>query len=154
MALTSLQGAMILVACVGLIVLLVLAFSRLTGHRRRCTDCGAVLPADAEACSVCEAPSQPAEGRPGAPVPEHEQATHRSFPTPTVDPEQGAINPGVTPGMVRAAFALMMIGLGTRLLGMLEPAGLDLGVPTALTTALTVIGGVGMFLGFVVLDVA
>jgi hypothetical protein len=126
------------------------------GERARCSRCGATLAEEGEDCTVCEAPmAQPqptgtgGNGRGTIEVDESQ--------LPTKDPEAGALNPGVSERMVRWALIVMFAGIGVRLLGMLEPVGLDVGLSQtvkATFTTLTVIGGVAMFLAFVVLDLA
>lgn len=150
------DAGLILTGLVALVAILVYWADRLSGGRERCSRCGASKTAPEAACTVCQAPFDRSAG---TPVPEEASmneipATRPDPPEPTDHPEAGVLNPGIQPWMVQAAFVMMMIGLGTRLLGMLQPAGLDIGIPTSVTTLLTVLGGVGMFLGFVVLDVA
>lgn len=121
------------------------------GERPRCSRCGATLPDEDEACTVCEAPM--AEPRETTPRRERTIEVDESE-EPTMDPEAGALNPGVSRRMVRWALIVMFTGIGVRVLGMLEPVGLDVGVSQAVMATLTVIGGVAMFLAFVVLDLA
>lgn len=119
------------------------------GRRGRCPRCGAVV-ADREApCNVCEAtlPGPAQEDQPTGP-------RTRSPPEPTHDPDVGVLNPGFSPWMVKWALGFMAVGLLVRGLGMLEPVGVDVGVPVSLMNLLTVVGGVVAFLGFVVLDLA
>lgn len=124
------------------------------GERPRCSRCGATLADEEEDCSVCQAPfEQPSqtadeEGEPRRTIKVDESSE------PTMDPEVGALNPGVSRTMVRWALIAMFTGLGVRLLGMLDPVGLEIGVPDSIVAALTVFGGVAMFVGFIVLDFA
>ncbi len=150
------DAGLILAGLVALVAILVYWADRLSGGRERCRRCGALKVSPEASCGVCEAPFDAPAGTPTTeePAMSETKTTRRDPPEPTVDPDAGVLNPGVQPWMVQGAFIMMMIGLGTRLLGMLQPAGLDLGIPTTLTTVLTVLGGIGMFVGFVVLDVA
>jgi hypothetical protein len=121
------------------------------GERPRCSRCGATLPSEDGECTVCEAPmAEPQETTPRSErtieVDESEQ--------PTIDPDAGALNPGVSERMVRWALIVMFAGIGVRLLGMLEPVGLDVGLSQTVMATFTVIGGIAMFLAFVVLDLA
>lgn len=121
------------------------------GERPRCSRCGATLPGEGETCTVCEAPMV----EPQETTPRHERTIEvDEAEEPTIDPEAGALNPGISKRMVRWALIVMFTGIGVRLLGMLEPVGLDVGISQAVMATLTVIGGVAMFLAFVVLDLA
>lgn len=143
--------AIIVTAVVVVVVLAILGAPLLfsSGGRTRCERCGATIPASADECTICEAPFE------AGPSDEDEAAPREiEVRTPEPDPEEGVINPGVTKGMIRWAIAIMFVGVGVRVLGMLEPAGLSLGIPDAVTAALTVAGGLAMFFGFVVLDIA
>lgn len=146
--------ALIVTAVVAAVVIAVLAGGLLfPGAGSRCERCGATIPETAEACTVCEAPFETGrETDPASPDEDVPRKVHVDAVDP--DPEHGVVNPGVTPGMIKAAAVVMFIGIGTRVLGMLEPAGLTIGIPDAVTAALTVVGGLAMFFGFVVLDVA
>lgn len=147
--------AVIVTAVVVAVVLAILAGPLLFGaaDRTRCSRCGATLPAEADACTVCEAPFEVGPQQATAQADGDEaDAVHVDVPEP--DPEEGMLNPGVTKGMIRAAVAVMFVGVGVRVIGMLEPAGLKTGIPDAVTAALTVVGGIAMFVGFVVLDIA
>jgi hypothetical protein len=121
------------------------------GERARCSRCGATLPREDQDCTVCEAPM----AEPQATTPRRERTIEvDETEEPTIDPEVGALNPGVSKRMVRWALIVMFVGIGVRLLGMLEPVGLDVGISQAVMATMTVVGGVAMFLAFVVLDLA
>lgn len=124
------------------------------GDRSRCPRCGATMAQGTDECSVCERPLE----EPVA-VASEEDGEPRTIQVdesdqPEIDPEVGALNPGVSRTMVRWALIAMGVGFGVRLLGMLDPVGLQVGIPDALIAALTVLGGVAMFLGFIVMDFA
>lgn len=123
------------------------------GERPRCSRCGATLAAETDDCTVCQTPLEE-PGEPDAAERDRRTVTVDASAQPSVDPEVGALNPGVSRRMVRWALIAMFTGLGVRLLGMLEPVGLEVGVPDAVVATTTVIGGVAMFLGFIVLDFA
>lgn len=146
--------ALIVTAVVAGVVIAVLAGSLLFPRAgSRCESCGSTTPAASESCAVCEAPFETGideEEDPDA----QEAPTSVLVPTAEPDPEEGVINPGVPKGLVKGALVVMFVGIGTRVLGMLDPAGLNLGIPHAVTAGLTVIGGIAMFFGFVVLDIA
>lgn len=145
--------AAIVIGTVALVAILVVG-GRLVfgvGERPRCSRCGATLADEGEDCTVCEAPLE--EPRRTTPR-EQRTITVDESQEPTVDPEMGALNPGVSRRMVRWALIVMFAGIGVRVLGMLEPVGLDVGISQAVMATLTVIGGVAMFLAFVVLDLA
>lgn len=151
--------ALIVAAVVAAVVVAVLGGSLLAGRddRRRCSRCGSMIPASQEECTVCEAPFKDPY-RSGEPTPEEPEAgekpTEVRVETPEPDEEGRVVNAGVPHRLVRWAVILMFIGLGVRVLGMLKPAGLETGIPEAVTAALTVIGGIAMFAGFVVSDIA
>lgn len=145
--------ALIVTAVVAGVVIAVLAGSLLLPRSgSRCERCGATIPVSADACTVCEAPFE--TGAEEDERPEDKAPTHVHVPTAEPDPDEGVINPGVPKGLVKGALVVMFLGIGIRVLGMLDPAGLDLGIPAAVTAALTVVGGLAMFFGFVVLDIA
>lgn len=122
------------------------------GERPRCSRCGATLADEEEDCTVCQAPLE--EPRAGPSERRERTIEVDESQQPTIDAEAGALNPGISHRMVRWALVVMFAGIGVRLLGMLEPVGLDLGISQAVMATLTVIGGVAMFLAFVVLDLA
>lgn len=150
--------AIIVTAVVVAVVVAVLGGSLILGDadRKRCKRCHATIPEDAESCTVCEAPFQGptprADATPGDEDREPSRAVDVQMPQP--DEEGEVINPGVPRQLVRWAVAIMFVGLGVRVLGMLQPAGIETGIPGTVTAALTVIGGIAMFAGFVVSDIA
>lgn len=123
------------------------------GEQPRCSRCGATLADEGEDCTVCQTPFEDPGGTEPGDV-EAERTIQTEEQSPEIDSEVGALNPGVSKRMVRWALIAMFTGLGVRLLAMLEPVGLDVGVSDQIVATLTVIGGVGMFLGFIVLDFA
>lgn len=147
--------AFIVAAVVAGVVIAVLAGSLFVGEadRRRCRRCGATIPANIEECTVCEAPFQDHGLALGDGQDAEEASSSIEVDTGSSD-EEGWINPGITQGMIRGALAVMVLGLSVRFLGMLDPVGLNLGIPDAGMAALTVMGGIAAFVGFVVLDVA
>lgn len=152
--------SLIVAGVVALVVISVLAVPLLTTPKggKRCERCGHSIPVEARECPMCEAPFRTGleEGEPLDTVRDDEDGepkrVHVDVPSPAED--GSVINPGVPRGLIKVAAVVMFIGLGTRVLGMLEPAGLSLGIPYALTAVLTVVGGVAMFAGFIVLDIA
>lgn len=122
------------------------------GERPRCSRCGATLADESEDCTVCRAPME--DPRPSASEARDRTIQVDEREEPRIDPEAGALNPGVSHRMVRWALIVMFAGIGVRVLGMLEPVGLDVGISQAVMATLTVVGGVAMFLAFVVLDLA
>ncbi len=152
--------ALIVAAIVAAVVIVVLAAPLLTSGEAgtRCERCGATIPHEADGCSVCEAPFKTGLEDDEDPIEtarDRDKAPKRVYvDLPQADPEDGVINEGVPRGIVKVAGVVFLVGLSTRVVGMLEPAGLELGVPQALATLLTVVGGVAMFASFVVLDVA
>lgn len=145
--------ALIVTAVVAGVVIAVLAGSLLFPRSgSRCERCGATIPVSAESCTVCEAPFE--AGADDATEEPDETPTSILVPTAEPDPDEGVVNPGVPKGLVKGALVVMALGIGIRVLGMLDPAGLELGIPTAVTAGLTVVGGLAMFFGFVVLDIA
>ena len=137
-------------AVVGLVAIMAWLTSR--SPAPRCTSCGASLQDADAACLVCEAPLLDHAGAPTeAAEPQAIITVERRF----FRAADGSImRAAVRPWMIRGALGIMFLGLGIRLLGMLEPMGLQLGVPDSVTAVLTVLGGTAAFLGFVVLDVA
>ncbi len=150
---------LIVAGVVSLVVISVLAAPLLakgTGGKR-CDRCGNSIPAEALECSMCEAPMRTGldDDEPIETVRDEEEKPIRlTVEAPRPGEDGSVINPGVPRGLIKVAAVVMFIGLGTRVLGMLEPAGLTIGVPHALTAALTVVGGLAMFAGFIVLDIA
>lgn len=122
------------------------------GERPRCSRCGATLADAEEDCTVCQAPLE--EPRVTASESPDRTIEIDEGEQPRIDAEAGALNPGISERMVRWAVIVMFVGIGVRVLGMLEPVGLDVGVSQAIMATLTVIGGIAMFLAFVVLDLA
>jgi hypothetical protein len=117
----------------------------------RCSRCGAAIPAAADGCTVCEAPfEQPPAG--AEEDDERPRSVYVELPEP--DEEGTIVNDGIPRGLVKAAVVVMGVGLVVRVLGMLDPAGLSLGLSGTTTALVTVLGGLAMFAGFVVLDVA
>lgn len=143
--------ALIVAGVVALVVIAVLAAPLVTDGEAgtRCTRCGATKPSEADACSVCEVPFGTGDA---------DEADERPRTVHVELPEEGedgtVVNPSVPRGLVKVAGVVMLVGIAVRVLGMLEPAGVSLGVPAATTAAVTVVGGLAMFAGFVVLDVA
>ncbi len=148
--------ALIVTGVVAAVAILVVGLPLLTGGQRpRCSRCGEVLTAPDERCRVCQTPFDPPTGPVGAdanPTQARTIQVRESVPDPSGG--KGSLNPGITHGMVRWALIIMFTGLGIRVLGMLEPVGLTLPIPETLMTALTVLGGIAAFVGFVVLDIA
>jgi hypothetical protein len=123
------------------------------GERPSCPTCGATLTDEEQECGVCEAPFETPAG-PARQTQDDRTVTVNTSDDPDPDADVGTLNPGVTPRMIRWALIAMFVGIGVRVLGMLEPVGLEIGVPDSIGVALTVLGGIAMFVGFVVLDVA
>lgn len=147
--------AAIVVATVALVAIAVVGAQLLFGFGQRphCSRCGSTLADPSQECTVCQAPMEEPED-PGGEDPDRRVIQVDESQQPTVDPEVGALNPGISRRMVRWALIVMFVGIGVRVLGMLEPVGLDIGVSQTIMAALTVVGGVAMFLAFVVLDLA
>lgn len=147
--------ALIVAGVVALVVVAVLATPLVTGgpEGRRCPNCHAAIPEDADGCSVCEAPFDTGAST-GSEDSDRETERRVRVEVGEEDEDGQVVNPGVPAGLVKVALFVMFAGIAVRVLGMLDPAGLDLGIPTTLTAVLTVIGGLAMFAGFVVLDVA
>lgn len=118
----------------------------------RCQSCGAALASDDPTCAICDdAMNKPARSPGGEPPRPTTVTVQRTL---TTDAKGGLLNAGVRPWMIKGALGVMFLGIGVRVLGMLEPAGLNVPVPMSVMAALTVLGGIAAFVGFVVLDVA
>lgn len=121
---------------------------------RPCPLCGAPVGARAQACPACGAPPpQPPEAHPGAaPYGFAEPARAGNAPGVVVEGGQ-AYNRGMTRRVVTVATAAMGLGVGIRIVGMAGALGLPQ-VPPFIDGALTVVGGLVAFVGFVFLDAA
>lgn len=140
--------ALVVSALVFAVVALVL-LARLFGTRGpECGQCGAALAREGAACTVCITESRPGprRERPLTIEVETRKGEHH--------PSLGYLNPGIRPWMVKGALAAMAIGLSVRVVGMLDPVGLDLPVSDYALAVVTVVGGLVAFVGFIVLDVA
>lgn len=150
---------LIVAGVVALVTFSVLAAPIVTGRKagRRCERCGNTIPVEAPECAMCEAPLRTGKDdlEPLDPAQDEAKEPKRvHVDLPAAGEDGSVINPGVPRGLIPVAAVVMFVGLGTRVLGMLEPAGVSLGIPHALTAALTVLGGIAMFAGFIVLDIA
>lgn len=121
---------------------------------KQCPSCAAKRPLAEEQCAVCGA------ALPG-PARSHPDAVPYGFPDAAAAAARSAVrveggaafNRGITRRVVTLATLAMALGIGLRLLGMAGALGLPQ-VPTVVDGALTLVGGLVAFVGFVFLDAA
>jgi hypothetical protein len=122
--------------------------------RPRCASCAAYLLEDAKACTVCgvevAAPAPVEDPWEPGPGPATVSVAHPGH----VDPDVGYLNGRMSRRFFRVMLAVMVGGIAVRVLAMLGPVGVDVGVPGTATAILTLVGGLAAFVGFVMLDMA
>lgn len=121
---------------------------------KACPSCASRRPLREAACGACGAALPgPAQAHPDAP-PYGFPAAEPPVRGKRVRVEDGvAYNRGISRRVVTLATAAMGLGIGLRILGLLGVLGLPQ-IPAQVDGALTIVGGVVAFVGFVFLDAA